>query len=59
MDENVEIRPQLIVGNENQSETRKIDEAEMAGILQRLGNSLEKLAKKIRDSDLYTPKHTR
>jgi hypothetical protein len=44
MDENVEIRPQLIVGNENQSETRKIDEAEMAGILQRLGNSLEKLA---------------
>jgi hypothetical protein len=27
--------------------------------LQRLGNSLEKLAKKIRDSDLYTPKHTR
>ena len=40
----MEIRPQLIVGNENQSETRKIDDAEMAGILQRLGNSLEKLA---------------
>jgi hypothetical protein len=44
MDDNVEIRPQLIVGNENHSETRKIDEAKMAGILQRLGKSLEKLA---------------
>ena len=41
MDEDVEIRSQLLADKE---ETRKIDQAEMAGILQCLGNSLEKLA---------------
>ncbi len=41
MDEDIEIRSQLLADKE---ETCKIDQAEMAGILQRLGNSLEKLA---------------
>ncbi len=41
MDEDVEIRSQLLADKED---TCKIDQADMAGILQCLGNSLEKVA---------------
>lgn len=39
----MEIRPQLIVGNENLSETRKIDDAEMAGISETQTSTLQNI----------------
>ena len=51
MDADGEIRSLPIADNESSSQPRKIDQAEMAGILQRLGNSLEKLAN---NSELQT-----
>ena len=44
MNENMEIRSQLNADSEMRTETRTISAAEMAGILQRFENSLEKLA---------------